>query len=87
MFQFSTSILCLLEDENSEDITISMQDDKQDDSKEGKELKDFKTEFINHNDKLFSFFSLSSSNKTQFTYVIKKYIVSSSIVVPPPKEV
>ena len=87
LFQFSSTIIYLIENEKDKDFSIDLVDEDQGSSKEIKEVKKFKNDFIANNSRFNNFYLLKSSIKIQSFYLLKDYKISSSIIIPPPKEV
>ena len=87
LFQFSSTIIYLIENEEGKSFSIDLVDEDQGNSKETKEVKEFKTYYIICNNKLNELTLSNSSIEVLSSYLLKKYKVSASIFIPPPKEI
>lgn len=83
VFQFSSTILYLIEDSSKNPISIGLMDEDQRDLEDTISIKYFLSN-IPYNT---VFFSNVFCSKFQSTYIFKEYRVVASIVIPPPKEV
>ncbi len=86
-FQFSTSIVCLIENGNNTTIGIYDQDEEEQNSKENKENKELKSDFIENNNFDFAFLCNNKSSKIDVFYLISDYKASTTITILPPEQV
>jgi hypothetical protein len=85
--QFSSSIICLIENSNDVNISIYNQDEEEENSKETKESKELKSDFISNNNFDFTFLSHKKSSKVDDFYLISEYKATTSITILPPEQV
>lgn len=86
-FQFSTSIICFIENCNDVNIGIYDQDEEEENSKESKENKELKSDFIENSNFDFAFLLNNKSSKVDAFYLISEYKVATTITILPPKQV
>lgn len=88
IFQFSSTIVYLIENEKSKSFSIDLVDEDQSDSKETNKVKELEKDFIVYNlNKCNNFLWYKTSIKVPILYLIRDYTVSASIFILPPKEV
>ncbi len=85
LFQFSSIIVCLINDRNETKIAINITEEEE--HSHSKNVKEVKSEFIVTNDRLFTPFFDSPSKKIQDTYLLKNYGANSTIFLVPPEQV
>ncbi len=86
-FQFSTSFIYFVDNFNNNNIAIEILDEEEEDSKELKEYKELKSDFLQNNKIYFNFLSDLKSSRLISFYLIKKYKVATSITILPPENV
>jgi hypothetical protein len=86
-FQFSTSIICLIEKLDDTTIGIYDQDEDNENSKESKENKELKSDFIENSIFDFAFTPNNQSSKIDVFYLISDYKTSTTITILPPEQV
>lgn len=84
LFQFSTIIVCIINSRSETTFTYNITEEEEH-SKGG--AKQVKSEFVVSKYKLLPLFDELPSKKVHDTYVLKQYVASSSIFLPPPKQV
>jgi hypothetical protein len=83
LFQFSTTILSFVENGNKSKISIVLLDE--DSSKETKEIKELKTEFIvSQSNEFFVKTSFKEKDKNYY-YLLTDYISEHNLFLPPPE--
>lgn len=83
LFQFSTIIICVINDRNKTNITINITEEEE----HAKEIKVVKSEFVVMSNKLSASFIDNSSQKAQDTYLLKNYAANATIFLVPPEQV
>jgi hypothetical protein len=85
-FQFSSSIIYLIETESETKISIVFEEEENS-KEESKEVKDFKTEFIYEKkfDTLLNFEEISTVDN--HNYIMKESTLKSTLFLPPPEQV
>lgn len=85
--QFSTSIICLLQNDKEVNISIYDQEEEEEEiSKENKEYKEFKSKFIGNKNFDLVFFAYNKSSKINAFYLISEYKVATTITILPPEQ-
>ncbi len=86
-FQFSTTILYFVG--NCDEVFVAVYDQEEEDenSKETKDSKELKSEFLVNKNTNFSFAENLKTSKIIPFYLINKYKVSTTITILPPEQV
>lgn len=85
-FQFTPSIIYLIDsDKDKETVMIIIDEDQEENSKENKELKEFKSEFIYTKSKDESFSFKEYTRKVCKLYLLKEYATETTQFYLPPK--
>ncbi len=85
--QFSASLVSLTENCGNVNIGIFDQDEEEENSKESKDTKELKSDFIENKNFDFAFSNNNKSPKINTFYLIAKYKVATTINILPPKRV
>ena len=85
--QFSSSIVCLIENNDNISNGIFDQEEDEENSKERKETKELKRDFIEGKHFDFTFSNNNKSPKVNAFYLISKYKVATTITILPPERI
>ncbi len=85
--QFSASVVNLVENSINVNVGVTNQDEEEENSKENKETKEIKIDFIKSKNFDFTFLSNNGFTKIGTFYLISEYNVSTKIKILPPKQV
>lgn len=86
-FQFSSSIIYVIENGNNTTFSIYDQEEDNENPKESKGNKELKSDFIENSNYDFAYTPNNQSSKIDVIYLISDYKASTTISILPPEQV
>ncbi|MGH2664897.1 hypothetical protein [Flavobacterium sp.] len=85
LFQFSSIIVCVINERSKTNFTYNITEEEE--HSHSKQIKEVKSEFVVHNNKLNILFDEMPSKKVHDYYLLKHYVANATIFLPPPEQV